>query len=166
MCITLRITGFSNFVHRENTNLRKLDVLPSSGKMETRIILDPLKTANLNHWDTQVIYYSYWTREAITIVIIYQKLQYRTMDRVRNSENSFRLYSRFASKYVCLRGNLVLKKYFNWQKPISRTLTIPMFADWATERRNWGLPLFFTWLLTIERIKHKIKIQTTQKTLK
>jgi hypothetical protein len=47
-CITLRITGFSDFVHRpvfcrlENTTFGKLNLSPSSGEGETPALLGPL----------------------------------------------------------------------------------------------------------------------------
>jgi hypothetical protein len=60
--MSLRITGFSDFVHRpvfqklENTTFRKLDLFPSSGDGETPALLGPLERANLNHWTTHVIF--------------------------------------------------------------------------------------------------------------
>jgi hypothetical protein len=55
-CVTLRITGGSDFLHRlvlwklENTAFRKVDLFPSSSEGETPPLLGLMERANLNHW--------------------------------------------------------------------------------------------------------------------
>jgi hypothetical protein len=59
--MTLRITGFMDFVHRpifrklENTTFLKLDQFPSSGERgRTPAQLGPIERASLDHWRTPV----------------------------------------------------------------------------------------------------------------
>jgi hypothetical protein len=60
--LLLGITGFLDFFHRPvfytyrlgNTKFRKLDLFPSSGGGKTPTQLDPLETANLHHWVSDI----------------------------------------------------------------------------------------------------------------